>query len=248
VIVNRGFKAMLVTRIASDILRGDWYVHTGETIKFEKERDGHLHGADLVDGQNRLRAIVQAGMPTDVWIAVGVPRNAFVYLDSGERRTLKDVLHSSGENHPGILAAALTLLGKWDPTTSTTRLSGTTVSHAVARKILDADPSVRQSLERTHGLNLLGRGVGTFLHVIFSKKDAALADRFVSAMITGENLAASDPFYVLRELLVQNKGSRRKLITRDLIFFCIKAWNAARDGRDLKILRIRKGEEMEALK
>jgi hypothetical protein len=59
---NRKITRRRIEAMSAAILRGEWRL-TGEAIKLDK--DGHVR-----DGQNRLHAIVEAGVP------VGVARGA----------------------------------------------------------------------------------------------------------------------------------------------------------------------------
>lgn len=239
-IVNRHRKASAVRRIAADILADQWFPDTGETIKFEANGDG-LKGLHLVDGQTRLAAVDQAKRTIKVWVAKGVEREAFVYIDSGDKRTLKNVLQISGEPEASILAPALNWLSRWDFAADTFGSTNMSVSHAHARKLLEADPAIRKSAQKVHAINLLGligKGLATFLHRIFAKKDQGLADRFLEAVATGEQLSSTDPFYVLRERLIANKAARLKMGQIELSVICIKAWNAVREGRTIKKLSV----------
>lgn len=239
-IVNRHRKASAVRRIAADIMAAQWFPQTGETLKFEKNGTG-FHGRHLVDGQTRLAACVQAQRPIDVWIASGVEREAFVYIDSGEKRSLKDVLKIKGETEAITLAPALSWLHRWD-FSADTLTNRSPVSHAHATKLLEADPAIRKSAARVRDISLIGRGLSAFLHRIFTKKDPALAEKFIEAIATGQNLSATDPFYVLRERLIAEKATRRKLRQTDLIALAIKAWNAAREQKTIKRLNVKPGE------
>lgn len=243
-IINRRRKAAAVRRIAADILSDQWFPQTGETIKFEKNGDKLIHGRHLVDGQTRLAACQQAKRPIEVWVAKGVERNAFVYIDSGDKRTLKDVLQIAGESSAAILSPALSWMSRWDADKDMLEPGNAAVTHAQAKKILEADPAIRKSAQRVQGVTLIGKGLAAFLHRIFSRKDADLADRFIDAIATGQNLVGGDPFYVLREALIKNKASRRKSPQADLIKISIKAWNATREGRSVKQLKVKSDEKV----
>lgn len=244
-IVNRHRKASAVRRIAADILASQWFPQTGETLKFEKNGAG-FHGRHLVDGQTRLAACAQAQRAIDVWIATGVEREAFVYIDSGEKRSLKDVLKIKGETESVTLAPALNWLHRWD-FSADTLTNRAAVTHAQATKMLEADPAIRKSATRVRDVSLVGRGLCAFLHRVFSKKDPDLAEKFVEAIATGQNLSADDPFYILRERLIAEKASRRKIRQTDIVVFTVKAWNAAREHKTIKRLSMKPGEGVPVL-
>src|SRR5260370_870920 len=80
------------------IQRGEWRL-TGEAIKLDDE--GRVR-----DGQNRLHAIVEAGVPVRSVVARGVGEDAFDVMDTGRSRNAADVLHIHGYPSQNALAAA----------------------------------------------------------------------------------------------------------------------------------------------
>src|SRR5258707_13483681 len=80
------------------IQRGEWQL-TGEAIKLDDE--GRVR-----DGQNRLHAIVEAGVPVRSVVARGVSEDAFDVMDTGRSRNAADVLHIHGFPSQNALAAA----------------------------------------------------------------------------------------------------------------------------------------------
>lgn len=243
-IINRPRKAKAVRRYANDMVSGQWNPETGETIKFETT-DKALTGRHLVDGQNRLEACRVSGENLRVYVARGVAREAFAYIDGGERRSLRDILFIGGEPEAAALAPALNWLAQWDGEQG--RLAQNAVSTQRARRLLESDPGIRKSVVKAKAVKeagLLSVGIAAFLHRIFSKHDPVLADTFVDAIATGAGLATSDPFLLLRQRLIENKGSRKKHPQKDLIGLCIKAWNAKREGRPMKLLKFVHGDDM----
>jgi hypothetical protein len=250
-IINRKRNSANVRRIAGDITAGRWYPDTGDTLKFERTMRTSVtgqRGRDLVDGQTRLAAVGVAGIPIQAWIAYGVARTAFKYIDSGTRRSLKNVLETGREQDAAILAPALQWLTRWDFEAGTWSTShpGT---YAEAMAMLETDPAIRKSAHRVRIMvektksKLLGKGLAAFLHRIFAKDDEDLADAFLDALMTGENLHVGDPYHVFREKLIANSTSRRKILPKELIGLSIKAWNAVREGRRMKQLKFNPGTE-----
>lgn len=246
---NRARKTAAIRRYAADQRSGQWYPETGETIKFQTH-DKVLRGKNLLDGQNRLAACVQAGTAIKVYVARGVNREAFAYIDGGEKRTLRDVLLISREPEAADLSRTLNWLCMWDYEGS--KLGGNqAVTNQRARKLLESDPAIRKSVTVAKQLKesgLMSTGMGAFLHRVFSQQDQELAAEFIAAISTGARLEETNPFFILRQRLIENKGSRRKFPQRDIVALSIKAWNAKVAGRPIKLLRFdHKHEEMPAL-
>ncbi len=74
-----------IEAMTAAIQRGEWQL-TGEAIKLDQE--GRVR-----DGQNRLHAIVEAGIPVRSVVARGVSEDAFDVMDTGRSRNAADVLH-----------------------------------------------------------------------------------------------------------------------------------------------------------
>lgn len=102
---NRRMRPGAVRTMAEAIQRGEWML-THQGIAFSET-------GDLLDGQHRLTAIVQAGMSVEVAVSRGVPSESFIALDRGNRRSVADVL---GEDKKLIecasLAAAVILVNR----------------------------------------------------------------------------------------------------------------------------------------
>lgn len=245
---NRGRKVVAIRKYAADQGSGRWYAETGETLKFETH-DKVLRGRNLLDGQNRLAACVQSGVPLKIYVARGVAREAFAYIDGGEKRTLRDVLLISREPDADNLSRALNWLCQWD--SELHKLVASPVTTQRAKNLLESDPLIHKSVTKAKQLKesgLLGVGMGAFLHRVFMQHDQAEADRFIAAIATGARLEESNPFFMLRQKLIENKGSRRKFPQRDIVALAIKAWNVKTTGRPMKLLKFdHKREEMPAI-
>ncbi len=85
---NRPVNEAHVRRLARDILAGRWRL-THQGIAFDT--DGLL-----VDGQHRLWAVVEAGVPITVRVFFNEPPENRDVLDSGQRRSNLDILNITG--------------------------------------------------------------------------------------------------------------------------------------------------------
>lgn len=84
VVNNRKVNKHIVSSYASDMLAGRWRLtHQGLALSV----DGRL-----IDGQHRLTAILQAGVPIEMMVTYGVPHTAFDRVDLGKSRTTNDVI------------------------------------------------------------------------------------------------------------------------------------------------------------
>jgi hypothetical protein len=95
---NRKITRRCIEAMTATIQRGEWRL-TGEAIKLD-------HEGRVRDGQNRLHAIVEAGIPVQSVVARGVSEDAFDVMDTGRSRNAADVLHIHGYPSQNVLAAA----------------------------------------------------------------------------------------------------------------------------------------------
>ena len=94
---NRPISQHRVADYARMMADGEWDL-TGDTIKFSRE-------GELVDGQHRLSAVVQANTPVRMVVVRGVQSAAFGSIDVGRRRTAAQFLQ--GYKNAALVAAAV---------------------------------------------------------------------------------------------------------------------------------------------
>ena len=235
---NRTMKDAAVRRYAADMLAGTWD-ENGESIKFDS--DGHL-----VDGQNRLRAITLSGVSVRMVIVRGLRPEAQQTIDVGPRRTLADMLKLRGEVSTIDLAAGITRFWGYQQDPGSSHFGEGPSIHA-ALDVLRDHPGLRESVRAAEiprkAVGLRG-SVGIALHYITSTIDAGDAEAFWEKLVSGVDLGPSDPIYRLRELLIEDRlGSQRtaRMSGPRTWALCVKAWNAYREGREVRLLVWRPG-------
>ncbi len=226
---NRPKRLVYVGRLAEAITNDEWRVN-GETIKF------NCNG-DLIDGQHRLHAIVQAQKSIQTYVARGVEEGSFDTIDQGAPRKLGDVFARQGHKHYNCLAAAIRLM--WLITEkSPGKRSG--IRSAQGNEILEKNPGLHDCVAemcRNAKTSHLPSSISAALYFLCAKKDAALASEFWHGVTTGEELRKSMPEFVLRHRLEKNKAEQKKLPISAVVAFSIKAWNAKRTGKKLALLK-----------
>ena len=81
---NRPLRRTSVEQLARAMLRNEWRL-THQGIAFSAS-------GRLLDGQHRLQAVVDSGVSVQMVIVRGLPDDAFMAMDIGNRRTTADVL------------------------------------------------------------------------------------------------------------------------------------------------------------
>jgi len=121
---NRRVREDRVTRYAEQIEDGEWML-SPDAIAFD-------YNGSLINGQHRLKAIIEANEPAPFIVAIGLEPDAFKISDVGVKRTGGDILRIEGFKNPEELAAATRLMVLWSQDRSTrptrTRTSETALS------------------------------------------------------------------------------------------------------------------------
>ena len=84
--INRKLRQSFVKDLVNVITEGDWVI-THQGIAFDTE-------GNLLDGQHRLTAVVQANRAVECYVTRGLPTETFSVIDAGLSRTLSDRIHS----------------------------------------------------------------------------------------------------------------------------------------------------------
>jgi hypothetical protein len=106
-------------------------------------------------------------------------------------------------------------------------------------KLLEQHPEIRDSVALCgKAKGIIAPGVLAYVHWRGRQVAEKAADEFVEAVATGTNLAEENPAYVLREVLLRNKASRKKkLLAYVILAYTIKAFNAYAKNEPMRLLR-----------
>lgn len=234
---NRRMSARVVRRYAEAMRNGEWMV-TGEPIILSP------HGR-LLDGQHRLAAIVESGITINTMVVHGVADAAFANMNSGKARTQADALSIAGYTNTARLAATVRAIiaHEWYGDMRPSRLAASSRIYPSNEQVLArlaAEPQIEDVVRRTgsKGLRDLGivRAVTGAVYYQFQVRDPEAAEEFFALLETGAGLLPGCPIYVLRQRLIANATSLRKLPEEYVAALMVKAWNAWRSGREIKSL------------
>lgn len=235
---NRKPKWTKVEQYARDMVAGNWQTDTGETIKFDET-------GQLIDGQNRLQAVVMAGVPTIFDIAHDVPCEAMPVLDTGAARTASDVMKISGVVNANHKQAASIV--RWVLLWEKNRPMGKGSLNPTVTEISDRyyhtpelfDTATMRAIDcfRHRICNPSAAGVAYFLFWLI---DAEEANSFFDSFISGANVPARSPILALRDRTQRAKIDR--LTAREQLALMVKAWNFYRDDEPVMRLQLSRGE------
>lgn len=229
---NRYLSASRVRQYAKAMADGDWSLNA-ETIKFD------IYG-QLLDGQHRLAAVVEAGVPVHMFIAVGLPPDAQDTVDRGRARQFGDDLAIKGEVNAKRLAAAVRVIYIYQRSGLVTRHSGRTQNPTPQdlQRTLDAHAGLRTSLVMfPRRMDALTNPLVVALHYLFASADRHQADEFFTQLRDGAGLTTGSPVLTLRERLRRESLDSKKANDEVLAAFTIRSWNACRRGQSLTKLQ-----------
>lgn len=229
--LNRPLKDVHVQRIARQIIEGKWKFN-GDTIKVADT-------GDVLDGQHRLWAVIEAKRPVETILVRGIERDAFATIDTlRSMRSGGDVLALNGAGrYRNQMASALQWLIRWqrgvlpnyrDPKN---RVENSDIEAAYA-----AHPAMVNAVEAAVRL----RGVANpsilgFFYYVLNNRDAALAGRMMETLRNPVSVAMTDPFFQLRAYFLADRPERKDPLMS--IALCIKAANAAHRGQKVSLLK-----------
>lgn len=97
--LNRPLNSRMVEFYASSMKRGQWELN-GEPIIIA--RSGRV-----LDGQHRLQAVIESGIPINFFVTRGISDNTFDTIDQGKSRTGGDILAITGVSQANRKSAAI---------------------------------------------------------------------------------------------------------------------------------------------
>jgi hypothetical protein len=196
-LINRRIKPFEVRTIAKDIKANRWIIN-GETIKLAKN-------GRLLDGQNRLTAIIETQATVRSLVVFGLDEDAFATIDIGKARSVSDFVKIHGGQHY-LQEAATALL--WlhhqngvygvpqDKRASKTEAMEFYAKHQAI--ILQA-----MQVAVGPGLRRFGASNIAVAYCLLRRVNATEAEIFFDQIATGARLAPDSPILWLREKLTK---------------------------------------------
>lgn len=239
VIVNRAINSANVKRLVSDINQGR-YLFNGDAFRFDR------HG-NAADGAHTAQAIIESGKSVVRAVVRGLDPAAFHTIDKGARRKLADDLCIGGVDYSREVAAAarLAFLLETKPGQQPAH-KDVTDSEVLLYVKANSEIIEYARLYAIKDRSILAPSVVAAFHFIFSKKDKTLADQFIDQLLTGASIEKETGVFLLRKLLVENLGAKKRLLKTHILALIIKAWNGARQQIPVRQLKYaRRGKQAE---
>lgn len=230
--LNRPLRDQHVRRIAGQIINGKWKFN-GDTIKISKD-------GDVLDGQHRLWAVIEAKKPIETIVVYGIEREAFATIDTMRAvRTGGDVLALNGAaRYRNVMASALTWLLRWqrkcipDHRDPQHKVENSDIEQAYTN-----NPGIVRAVERCAGLRgLCNPSLVSFLYYVIANRNPDLAERMVTTLENPAGIGINDPFFRLRSYFTGESSRSKRANATITIALMIKAANAAYANREIRSL------------
>ncbi len=228
---NRPLRDYHATRISELMKRGRWK-DNGQTIKIG------VNG-DVLDGQHRLWAIIYSKCTVWLIIIYGVKNDAFSTIDTIQMpRSGADVLAVNGlDRHRVRTASALAWLIRHERgTIEEYRARQYRIENFDIENAFSAHPEMIRAVEKVRKLGpIINVSILAFVYYLLVSRDPDLAARMLRTLEEPANVSISDPFFRLRETMI-NGGAERRRDQLMVIALIIKAVNAARENKPIDTL------------
>jgi len=238
--LNRPLNDRHLKRLVKQIINNKWK-YNGDTIKISKN-------GNVLDGQHRLWAVIEANKSIESIIVYDIDSEAFSTIDTIRRiRTAGDTLYIKGlDKYRAVVGTSLTWLIRYErDVIKDYRLPDNKIENYDIEKAYIEHPGILYAVEKCMKLRyLMTPAIIAFIYYITSGKNELLAERFINTLINPSTVSIYDPFFKLRACFVTRNDLRRNNVF--VIALTIKAFNKAYKGESCKFLGYRiQGEHPE---
>lgn len=235
---NRNVRYNRVAQLARDMKAGKWMLN-GESIKIAAD-------GTILDGQHRIYACIQAGVPFETVVIRGLPLEAQDTIDTGVARRMADQLTIRGEVSANLLAAITRWAFKWMHGVRTQGATDQDPSHAEMLALIEAEPRLREATAWADRARAAFRPVNGSVYgmawLLLHGSDHLTAEVFLDKVVTGIELGAGHPALAFRNRVMRARDIGERLNQYEQLGYLIMAWNAFKEDRTLgKLLPPRGG-------
>jgi hypothetical protein len=244
-LTNRRLRREVVVVYSKDIKAGKWKQDTGELIKISKENV-------LLDGQHRLHAVIEANIPVFFHIARDVDDSVFDVLDTGKMRGGSDTLQVQGVKNYSRVSAIITGYNALKAGHSNFKLSKGSYGKMTNQDILKLHNERPEFWQETakksdsyynHFSKIISYSTIGSYYSFFYDLSPSNTELFFDQLCINTVFPKQSAIIALSKKLVDDRLSNKKMTQSYRSAYIIKAWNAFRTGRDIKILNFNPEKE-----
>lgn len=230
---NRNLKMGKVSNYLRDMRSGSWRFN-GETIKFDESDN-------LIDGQNRLTAVIESGVTLPFLVVRGLSRATQGTIDTGAARSFGDYLKMNGYSHYHQKASVTNLFNKYETgnlASNKTPSISELCDVFVANPWIDAEASKYCEVSKKTPLTAAVSGTSWG---VLTRIDRADAEFFFKNLSSDVGHEEGSPILALRRALINDGEASTGRNTRLRLALVFKAWNKFRQGELVKVLAFKQG-------
>lgn len=241
---NRRVTKDTVALYANDMRCGRWKEDTAEFIKIADD-------GDILDGQHRLLAIIESDTCINFQVAFNVSKSVFDVLDTGKVRSSADVFSIEKIENFTIISAIIKsylVISKNNKTdlnksSKSQKLTNTIILQEYKNRpeFWQQVASFSQKGYKNFAQILPQSFIGT-LYSYFYDISPEDSRSFINQLCSGDAISNSS-ISVLRQALLKDKISQRKMQAQDKLAIIIKTWNAVRLGKNYRIMKFDRNVE-----
>ena len=199
---NRKPSKVQVTKYASDMACGDWK-ETGQPISFDQ-------AGNMLDGQQRLCAMVMTDTSFETLVVYGLKREVFDVIDNGLIRTNATILGMEGYKDPAGLSALVRAViayesnGEYDAK-NFTGVNQITISQI--KNYLEDNPTLVTYMDRYKKSSVVSAPVAAFCYWLLSQTNKIKAEMMLDKVLLGYGLIPGTLEHYLFDKLQRNKNA-----------------------------------------
>lgn len=231
---NRPVRAANVRKLVADMSAGN-YIVTGDSIKFD-------WNGRLIDGQHRLRAIVEHGKPVLIAVALGLDPRVQVVIDAGARRSGSDALKFAGLEKYRTTVASMARLdygvrGIGGASATSLRVYAEVTNAQITQWWEENPDAEAAAIDGTGWSRTIGTGSPSsmaYAVMVLRRIDPDAVEEFFESMVQMRTEGKGDPrFTLVRFLGGLGDSARGDTKAAQTFYAVVRAWNAWRNGESL---------------
>lgn len=234
---NRNVRKQVVDKYAKEMQSGAWKQDTFELIKISSSNI-------ILDGQHRLLAVVKSNTPVYFHIASGLNDDIFDVLDTGANRSASDVFRINGIKYSTQTPSIIILYERLKKLRKTGGLfnRNEAISNAQALSLYNEKPTYWDNVSLiTHDLYIKFAKILTpqligGLYAYFNDLSVDGSIDFMEQLCTGFEITNKSIWH-LRNKLIEDKTSVKKMPTTLKLAIIIKTWNFYRNNKEAKLIK-----------
>lgn len=230
---NRRLRIHDVRKYARDLAQGRWTLNNDAICITPSGR--------LINGQHRLEAIVEAGVPMTALVSRDMPDDTQHNMDGGARRTAADALHLTGNQYAHLLAST----AKFGVLYTTGRIFRDNreqgVSTAMIREFVDENDDLHAAVEHASQLRSRIDAKPTVMALgvwLTNRLDLTESAEFWHKLSSRTDQHEGSPILALDDRLRRIRAGRIRTSQRDELFLICRAWNYWRKSQSVTSLQL----------